>query len=100
MAILARSGATSARLRFAAGPGGAVALRTAVDWAAWPAAAADPVRPLAARAADWAAEYAARVEPSPVWPPDLVAFDDVFAEDLGTVLGADPFPDGGWYEFG
>ena len=98
MAVLARSGQTSARVRFAAGPGGAVDLPTAVDWAAWPAAAADPAHPLADRVADWAAEYADLVEAVPLLPPDAMAFDDAFAERPGS--SPDPFPDGGWYERG
>ena len=36
MAILGRTGRVSARLAFPAGPGGAVELAAAVDWAAWP----------------------------------------------------------------
>ncbi|CAN5393300.1 hypothetical protein BH11PLA2_BH11PLA2_23610 [soil metagenome] len=36
MAILGRTGRTSARLRFNAGPGGAIEIPTMVDWAAWP----------------------------------------------------------------
>lgn len=37
MAILGRTGRTSARLRFNAGPGGALEIPVTVDWAAWPA---------------------------------------------------------------
>ena len=96
MAVLARSGRTTARVRFAAGPGGAADLPTAVDWAAWPAAAADPARPLADRVAAWAAEYAGLVEAVPLLSPDAMVFDDAFAEH------PDPFlsPDGGPHEFG
>src|SRR5262249_52508923 len=42
MGILGRTGRTYARLRFRAGPGGAVDLATAVDWSAWPAYAQSP----------------------------------------------------------
>jgi hypothetical protein len=70
MAILGRTGRTSARLRVAAGPGAALELRTAVDWAAWPADAADPHRPLADRLADWREQYAARVEVVPLPAPE------------------------------
>jgi hypothetical protein len=36
MGILGRTGRTSARLRFNAGPGGAMEIPTSVDWSAWP----------------------------------------------------------------
>ena len=36
MGILGRTGRTYARLRFNAGPGGALEIPTAVDWSAWP----------------------------------------------------------------
>jgi hypothetical protein len=62
MAILGRTGRTTARLRFAAGPGAALALQTAVDWADWPAAAADPDRSWAERVAGWNHEYTTWVE--------------------------------------
>lgn len=102
MAILGRTGRTSARLRFAAGPGAAVALRTAVDWAAWPAAVDDPHRSLADRLADWREEYAARVEVAPLLAPEPLLF-----RGGAGVTGPTP-PHGdfdpmspweGWYEF-
>jgi hypothetical protein len=37
MGILGRTGRTYARVRFRAGPGGAMDLATGVDWSAWPA---------------------------------------------------------------
>ena len=74
MAILGRTGRTSARLWFTAGPGAAVGLRTAVDWAAWPAAVDDPRRSLADRLADWRAEHAARVEVVPLLAPEPLPF--------------------------
>jgi hypothetical protein len=37
MGILGRTGRTSARLRFNAGPGGAMEIAASVDWSAWPA---------------------------------------------------------------
>jgi hypothetical protein len=77
MAILGRTGRTSARLRFAAGPGGDLDLPVAVDWAAWPAEA----ECLAARLAEWRREYATRIEPAPLLPADAAVFDDPFAED-------------------
>ena len=36
MAILGRTGRTSARLRFNAGPGGSLEIPTVVDWSQWP----------------------------------------------------------------
>ncbi len=36
MGILGRTGRTSARLRFNAGPGGSIEIPTAVDWSDWP----------------------------------------------------------------
>jgi proteasome lid subunit RPN8/RPN11 len=63
MTILSRAGRTSARLRFAAGPGGSIELPTAVDWAAWPAVATDAARPLADRIGEWRREYATCVQP-------------------------------------
>lgn len=55
MAILGRTGRTSARLRFNAGPGASVEIPTAVDWADWPALAQE--HDLAARIAGWQREY-------------------------------------------
>ncbi|MBX9583968.1 MAG: hypothetical protein K2X87_27020 [Gemmataceae bacterium] len=89
MAILGRTGRTSARLRFAAGPGAAIELRTAVDWAAWPAAAADPGRSLADRLALWQEEYAALVEVVPLPAPDLALARG------GSAGAAGPIPPGG-----
>ena len=102
MAVLGRTGRTSARLRFAAGPGGSVELRTAVDWAAWPAAAVAADHPLADRVAGWAAEYATLVDPVPVLPPDMVTFGDEFSGGPGEVPdpALDPLFDGGWHAFG
>lgn len=95
MAILGRTGRTFARLRFSAGPGGSVRLRTAVDWTTWPAAATDPERPLSARMAAWAAEYAALVGTVPALPPDAVRFDDVFTEGAGALAIPGVHPAGG-----
>ena len=66
MAILGRTGRTSARMQFNAGPRGAMSLRTSVDWSAWPGAAART--PLAERLAAWQEEYSAKVE--------VLSFDD------------------------
>ncbi|HEX6986765.1 MAG TPA: hypothetical protein VF170_15410 [Planctomycetaceae bacterium] len=61
MAILARGGASYARLRFAAGPGGDLVLPVDVDFAV-PFAAADP--------AGWAEEYARCVTAETAFPSD------------------------------
>jgi hypothetical protein len=61
MAILGRTGRTSARLRVSGGPGAVVELRTAVDWAAWPAVVGtEPA--LVERMVAWQREYAILVE--------------------------------------
>ena len=62
MAILGRTGRTSARLRFRAGPGAALEMATAVDWAAWPAVAAT----LPQEIADWQRDYDSLVVIPPV----------------------------------
>lgn len=93
MAVLGRTGRMSARLRFNAGPGGSVELPTAVDWAAWPALAADPDRTLDERVADWQREYATLVEVAAPRPPDVVRFDDALVEDPGAAWPLDGVPD-------
>src|SRR5438046_3504523 len=71
MAILGRTGRTSARLQLSAGPGAAIELRTAVDWAAWPDEVADREQMRSERFVEWQHEYATLVE---VMPPP--AFGD------------------------
>src|SRR5437899_6593677 len=73
MAILGRTGRTSARLRFAAGPGAAIELRTAVDWSAWPAVV-DNQPLLAERLATWQHEYATLVEVVPLFANEVSLF--------------------------
>ena len=80
LAILARGGRTYARLRFAAGPGGAIELLTAVDWAAWPASATDTTNPIAAQVATWEQEYATLVERVPLLPPSTSRRDAVVVD--------------------
>jgi hypothetical protein len=92
MVILGRTGKTSARLRFNAGPGGSVELPAAVDWAAWPALAANHDRPLAERIADWQREYATLVEVAAPLPSDVVRFDDAIVEDPDAVWLLDDVP--------
>jgi len=62
MFILGRTGLSSARLSFAAGPRGDVHLPVEVDWAAWPASAPDALPDLVA---DWSAEFTAHIHPLP-----------------------------------
>jgi hypothetical protein len=105
MAILGRTGKTSARLRFSAGPGGSMDLPTIVDWAAWPAFALDPERPLSDRIAGWRREYEALVEPAPSSPTDSAGHDATLADFLGMPLCGpssqtfDPFISGGLHDF-
>jgi len=89
MLILARGGDAYARLAFAAGPGGAVPLGVAVDWAAWPGVTRLGRRWLGRRTAAWAAELGRNVRPLPdpvahggddarprgEWPPDAEWWD-------------------------
>lgn len=60
MAILGRTGRTSARLRFGAGPGGAVEIPTRIEWADWPSFARDP--DLGELIAHWQYEFESLVE--------------------------------------
>lgn len=83
MAILGRTGQTSARLQFNVGPRGAIALRTAVDWAAWPAVI-DAQPSFADRLADWQHEYASKVEVVPLVAEKLL-------RSPGGASGAIPF---------
>jgi hypothetical protein len=79
MFILGRTGRTSARLSFSAGPGGSLALPVAVDWSVWPALAADEGRPWASRTAEWLEEFHGNIQPA----GDPVLFDSRFpAGDL------------------
>ena len=60
MAILGRTGRTSARLRFSAGPGTSIEIPTTVDWSGWPDLAGEPS--LADLIADWRWEYESLVD--------------------------------------
>lgn len=75
MAILGRTGKTSARLRFNTGPRAAVEIPTRVDWSDWPAFAADG---LDAHTADWEHEYETLVDVAA--PPAESARRDPFAD--------------------
>jgi hypothetical protein len=61
MGILARTGRTYARLRFRAGPGGAIDIHTGVDWSTWPAYAQS--LDLFEDLDRWQSEYLRLVEP-------------------------------------
>jgi proteasome lid subunit RPN8/RPN11 len=105
MAILGRTGRTSARLRFSAGPGGSIDLHTVVDWAAWPSFALDPSRPLSDRIAGWQREYEAFVGPALPLPTGSTIYDSTFADFLDPPLRGsdpqsfDPFLTGGLHDF-
>jgi hypothetical protein len=79
MAILGRTGKTSARLRFNAGPGAALEIPTAVDWAEWPAAAPE----MTGKRDDWQREYAALVETATFTDPR-----DALHSPFGAALAA------------
>jgi hypothetical protein len=74
MFILARSGQTYARLKFAAGPGAAILLPVEMDWAAWPQAVIDHGARAEAVLEAWMDEYGQNVRP----------------EDEPTLFGATP----------
>jgi proteasome lid subunit RPN8/RPN11 len=71
MAILGRTGRTSARLRFGAGPGGALALPTLVDWSRWPEDAVDLVREVDG----WQQEFETLVEEEILTPASALGCD-------------------------
>jgi proteasome lid subunit RPN8/RPN11 len=74
MAILGRTGQTSARLRFNVGPGAALEIPTMVDWADWPVVASE----VAVRMADWQREYSTLVERQPIFTKDFPFKSDPF----------------------
>lgn len=83
MAILGRTGRTSARLRFHAGPGGAVEIPTRVDWSEWPDAAEEG---LDDRIGDWRREYETLVQtavPSAAKDPFADLFPHPFPRSPG-----------------
>jgi hypothetical protein len=83
MAILGRTGHTSARLRFSAGPGGAFEIATAVDWSVWPDLMTS--HSLTERMAAWRQEHDSLVETAP-----LLAEDRPRSKPAGSFLD-DPF---------
>ena len=85
MGILGKTGRVSARLRFGAGPGGALEIPFEVDWSLWPDYATS--RHLADDTDLWLTEFAQLVEPT---RPLAAAFSEkAFAEDADWSF--DPF---------
>ena len=71
MIIVARSGASYARLSFSAGPGGQVLVPVQVDWERWPAVLAECQHDrcsLDQQLAAWQQEYAAHIHSQPYIP--------------------------------
>ena len=67
MAIIARGGASYARLRFAAGPGGSVLLPVVVDWQRLPQDLLDGEGMLDDLVGQWLDEYGTAVHPIPAF---------------------------------
>src|ERR1019366_2539955 len=65
MAIIARGGASYARLRFSAGPGGSVILPVVVDWQRLPQDLLEQEGMLDGLIGDWLDEYGIAVHPMP-----------------------------------
>lgn len=91
MAILGRTGRTSSRLRFSAGPGGHLAQSVVVDWQRWP----NEAEHFATQLGEWQREYDTLVEVAPLISFDTMVFDDLYTEDP-TLLQAcfDPLSQG------
>ena len=77
MGILGKTGRVSARLRFSAGPGGALEIPCEVDWSLWPDYATS--RHLADDTDLWLTEFAQLVEP--IRPLAAAFSEKAFAED-------------------
>jgi proteasome lid subunit RPN8/RPN11 len=63
MCILARGGASYARLRFSAGPSGELLIPVRVDWAAWPQVLVEHGVSLPGLFAAWQEEYRRNIKP-------------------------------------
>ena len=74
MGILGRTGNTSARLNFNAGPGGSLNLPVAVNWTAWPMLAAE----LAQQVASWEQEYCTLVQSIPHFLHEIVPMQPAY----------------------
>ena len=85
MGILGKTGRVSARLRFSAGPGGALEIPSDVDWSLWPDYATS--RLLADDTDLWLTEFAQLVEP--IRPLAAAFSEKPFAEDADWSF--DPF---------
>jgi hypothetical protein len=73
MAIIARGGASYARLRFAAGPGGSVVLPVVVDWQRLPQDLLDGEGMLDELISGWLDEYGTAVHPIPAFTFEMPA---------------------------
>jgi hypothetical protein len=67
MAIIARGGASYARLRFSAGPGGNVVVPISVDWERFPQDVPDEEGKIDERLSKWMDEYGQNVHHKPVF---------------------------------
>jgi len=69
MAIIARGGASCARLRFSAGPGGQTLIPVRVDWERFPHELVSREGRIDRQFSDWIDEYGQNVHPTPpAWP--------------------------------
>jgi len=93
MGILGKTGRVSARLRFAAGPGGALEIPCDVDWSLWPEYATS--RHLADDVDLWLTEFAELVEPIRPFAASALS-DSPFPEVPEWHF--DPFPARSLYE--
>jgi hypothetical protein len=91
MAIIARGGASYARLRFSAGPGGSAVLPVAVDWQRLPQDLLEQEGKLDELTGGWLDEYGANVHPIPFAfepaPANSVASVPANAAEAKDVLG-------------
>lgn len=86
MFILARGGATYARLAFSAGPRGELLLPVDVDWSAWPEAVGE----LAQAAPGWREEFDRNIEVA----PSMLEMPALIAKEVDPLLGELP-----WWEY-
>jgi hypothetical protein len=94
MAIIARGGASYARLRFAAGPGGSVMLPVVVDWQRLPQDLLDGEGMLDELVSQWLNEYGTAVHPIPAFPFETrsaISHAQVVADaqDIGAQFDSD-----------
>jgi hypothetical protein len=96
MFILARGGASYARLQFSAGPGGAIELPVRVDWANWPRILAQDPAELTRQMTGWMEEYRQNVRAE--LPVSGLVADEGFMEIFGGTSGADTFEIESWVD--